>query len=69
MSSLTLCNFCSLARIRARVKREHPTHTVEARPAEGEMSGWLQPVRLDESGQVVERIRAWFLELSSSCCC
>jgi hypothetical protein len=57
--------------IRARVRKEHPTHTVEARevPKGHDLEGWLQPVRLDESGKPVERIGAYFLELSDRCCC
>ena len=69
MSSLTRCNYCSLQIYKAQVRQKNPAHTVELREVEGEMAGWLQPVELDEDGNVVQEFGSWFLEVGDSCVC
>jgi len=67
MSELTLCNYCSLRRIKTQARKDGKRVKVTAALYEGELRKFVVQGGVDVfvDGKKV----AWFMELPNHCCC
>jgi len=67
MSELTLCNHCSLQIIKRRAKKESKEVTIIKNIEHGGTDVYVHSK--SESIDKEKDFAAWFMELSSRCCC